>query len=85
MIKTVVQEIIDFVTSEEYNHLYPNVKQEWFNTFLEKEREQIFNAFCNAYLIGEDTITKYDSIAAAEKYYNKVHLLNVQLSERPAH
>ena len=39
MSKTVVQEMIDFVTSDEYNHLYPNVKQEWFNTFLEKEKQ----------------------------------------------
>ena len=40
MSKTVVQQMIDFVTSDEYNHLYPNVKQEWFNTFLEKEKLQ---------------------------------------------
>ena len=45
MSKTVVQEMIDFVTSNEYNHLYQNVKQEWFNTFLEKEKQQIINAF----------------------------------------
>ncbi len=40
MNKTVVQQMIDFVTSDEYSHLYPNVKQEWFNTFLEKEKLQ---------------------------------------------
>ena len=40
MSKTVVQQMIDFVTSDEYNSLYPNVKQEWFNTFLEKEKLQ---------------------------------------------
>ena len=45
MSKSVVQEMIDFVTSDEYNHLYPNVKQEWFNTFLEKEKQQIIDAF----------------------------------------
>ena len=45
MSKTVVQQMIDFVTSDEYNHLYPNVKQEWFNTFLEKEKQSKKDTF----------------------------------------
>lgn len=81
MSKTVVQEMIDFVTSDEYNHLYPNVKQEWFNTFLEKEKQQIINAFDSGdYMCGVKERLDYDEAdhkyKTAAEYY--VEIYNVQ-------
>lgn len=81
MSKTVVQEMIDFVTSDEYNHLYPNVKQEWFNTFLEKEKLRIINAFDSGdYMCVVKERLDYDEsdykYKNAEEYYAEIY--NVQ-------
>jgi hypothetical protein len=43
--KTAMQQMIDFITSEEYPHLYTAVKDEWFKTFIEKEKQQIIDAY----------------------------------------
>ena len=43
--KTVVEQLIEFVKSEDYPRLYPNVRDEWFETFIEKEKVQIIDAF----------------------------------------
>lgn len=40
---------------------------------LEKEKEQIINAFKRAYLIGDWDISEYDTYIAAEKYFNKTY------------
>lgn len=40
-----MQQMIDFITSEEYPHLYTAVKDEWFKTFIEKEKQQIIDAY----------------------------------------
>ena len=41
--KTAMQQMIDFITSEEYPHLYTAVKDEWFKTKKEKEKQKIEN------------------------------------------
>jgi hypothetical protein len=43
---------------------------------LEKEKQQIINAYTNAYLIGEDDISVEDANKASEKYYNQTYNQN---------
>ena len=67
--KTVIQQMIDFVTSEEYPHLYTAVKDEWFKTFLEKEKQQIIDAYNSGdYMSSAKERLDYDE--ADHKYKN---------------
>lgn len=43
---------------------------------LEKEKEQIINAYTKAYLIGEDDISLEDANKASEQYYNQTYNQN---------
>ena len=43
--KTAMQQLIDFIKSDDFKYLYDSVKEEWFNTFLEKEKQQIKDAY----------------------------------------
>jgi len=43
---------------------------------LEKEKEQIINAYTNAYLIGEDDISVEDANKESEQYYKQTYNQN---------
>lgn len=43
--KTAVEQLIEFIKDDKFKYLYTNVKEEWFNTFLEKEKQQTADAF----------------------------------------
>jgi len=74
---TVVDQIINFIKSDEYNYLFENVKNEWFKTFLEKEKNQIMDAFdsgdhismCKERLDYDKHDYEYTN---AEEYYNYI-------------
>ena len=61
--KTPMQEFITFISSEDYKELYPSLKIEWFEIFLNKEKEQIAEAYREGYItehVGyEKTISEY--------------------------
>ncbi len=61
--------MIDFVRSEEYTHLYSAVKDEWFKTFLEKEKQQIIDAY-NSGSYMNSTQERLDYDEADHKYKN---------------
>ena len=44
--KTPVQEIIDFVNGKDYDDLRPSVKKEWFDYFLNKEKNKTTDNCC---------------------------------------
>jgi len=44
-------------------------------SLLSLEKKQIVNAFCNAYLIGEDDISKKDAKKSAEEYINQTYTI----------
>ena len=66
---TAMKELISFISSEDYKDLYPSLKIQWFETFLNKEKEQIANAYREGYItehVGyEKTISEYSI-----EYYN---------------
>jgi hypothetical protein len=43
--KTVVEQLIEFVKSSNYNDCSDSIKNIWFELFLEKEKKQIKDAF----------------------------------------
>ena len=75
--KTVVEQMIEFVRSGEYPHLYASVVDEWFKTFLEKEKQQIIDAYNSGDYMSttmerldyDETDHKYKN---AEEYYEHV-------------
>lgn len=64
---TALQQMIDFVTNDDFTRLYPNVKSEWFKTFLEKEKQQIIDA----YIAGQRSKKVFD-FNDADKYFDEL-------------
>lgn len=75
--KTVMQEFIEFISSEEYPRLYNSIKEEWFKTFLEKEKQQIIDAYNSGdYMSSTKERLDYDEAdhkyKNAEQYYEQL-------------
>ena len=72
--KTAMQELISFITSEDYKDLYPSVKIQWFETFLNKEKKQIIDAFEYGELVQErserfDNCIEDNDFNNSDEYY----------------
>jgi hypothetical protein len=57
--KTAMQELIDFINSENFNSLYPSIKEEWFKHFLDKDKYQRDKLQSTAYLDACDNYLKH--------------------------
>jgi len=72
--KTAMQELITFISSEDYKKLYPSLKIEWFEIFLNKEKEQITESYREGYItehVGyEKTISEYSLDYFKKKFGN---------------
>ncbi len=73
--KTPMQEFITFISSEDYKNLYPSLKNEWFEIFLNKEKELIKDTFEWGELVNErserfDNCTEDNDFNNWEEYYN---------------
>ena len=67
--KTPMQEFITFISSEDYNKLYPSLKIEWFETFLNKEKELIKDTFQWGELVNERS-ERYDNCTEDNDFNN---------------
>lgn len=75
--KTAVEQVVEFFRSGEYPHLYRSVVDEWIKTFLEKERQQIIDAYNSGdYMATTKERLDYDEseheYKNAEEYYEKI-------------
>ena len=75
--KTAVQQLVDFVKSDDFKYLYDSVKEEWFNTYLEKEKQQIKDAYdSGGYMATSMERLDYDEAdykyKNAEEYYKHI-------------
>ena len=76
--KTAMQELIEELKTNDVAHGMYWIKQpdEFFEKYLEKQKEQIIYAHTHAYLIGEDDISVEDANEASIKYYNQTYNQN---------
>jgi hypothetical protein len=70
--KTAMQELIQELQLIN-NFKYKGLVIELIKNKLEKEKEQIIDAYTNAYLIGEDDISVEDANKESEEYYNQTY------------
>jgi len=52
MKNTVVKQVVDFFRSSETKHLYRSVVDKWITLFLEKEKQQIIDAYNSGQYMG---------------------------------
>jgi len=79
--RTAIQELMDILDVNEKNFVsiidskitiaYHNVIKKQVEHLLEKEKEQIKDAYSHGYMIGEELDMLKPSIEMADKYYNK--------------
>jgi len=67
--KTAVEEVVAFFRSGEYPNLYRSVVDEWIKTFMEKEKQQIIDAY-NSGSCMATTKERFDYDEAEHKYKN---------------
>ena len=87
---TAMQQLIDELkivrsathTQEHYNSF--NIPIQLAEKYLDEEKEQINNAFINAYLIGEDDISQESALFSAKNYFDTRYFVPAELSERQA-
>ena len=77
--KTVAEQLIEFVKSEDYPRLYQSVKDEWFETFIKKEKAQIIDAFeCGSFISSAKDRLDYDELdydyKDSETFYSHIKL-----------
>lgn len=75
--KTTVEQMAEFFRDSKTAYLYSSVVNEWIKTFLEKEKQQIIDAYnSGSYMCSvserldyDETVYKYKN---AEEYYNQL-------------
>jgi len=75
--QTAVEEVVAFFRSGEYPHLYRSVVDEWIKTFMEKEKQQIIDAYNSGdYMSSAKERLDYDEAdhkyKNAEQYYEQL-------------
>jgi transcription initiation factor TFIIIB Brf1 subunit/transcription initiation factor TFIIB len=69
--KTAMQELIDYVDSLWSNLGWEETIKEKANKLLEKEKEQIIDAYCNGYQDGSTL-----ELIQSDEYYNQIYEQN---------
>jgi len=75
--QTAVEEVVAFFRSGEYPNLYRSVVDEWIKTFMEKEKQQIIDAYNSGdYMSSAKERLDYDEAdhkyKNAEQYYEQL-------------